>query len=66
MSLLTLSQVFQGMILHIREEIPDLGQRLNYNLTLDFTLTDNLSIKPSINYSKLKKLNQRNIFLMAI
>ena len=51
-----------GKDIAFREEIPDLGQRLNYNLTLDFTLTDNFSIKPSINYSKLRKLQSDEYF----
>ena len=51
-----------GKDIAFREEIPGLGQRLNYNLTLDFTLTDNLSIKPSINYSKLRKLESNEYF----
>ena len=51
-----------GKDIAFREEMPDLGQRLNYNLTLDFTLTDNLSIKPSINYSKLRKLESNEYF----
>ena len=33
-----------GKDIAFREEIPDLGKRLNYNLTLDFTLNDNLRI----------------------
>ena len=51
-----------GKDIAFREEIPDLGQRLNYNLTLDFTLTDNFSIKPSINYSKLRKIQSDEYF----
>ena len=51
-----------GKDIAFREEIPDLGQRLNYNLTLDFTLTDNFSIKPSINYSRLRKLQSNEYF----
>ena len=51
-----------GKDIAFREEIPDLGQRLNYNLTLDFTLTDNFSIKPSINYSRLRKLQSDKYF----
>ena len=31
-------------------------------MTLDFTLTDNFSIKPSINYSRLRKLQSDEYF----
>jgi len=51
-----------GKDIAFREEIPDLGKRLNYNLTLDFTLNDNLSVTPSINFSKLRKLETDEYF----
>ena len=51
-----------GKDIAFREEIPDLGKRLNYNLTLDFTLNDNFSATPSINFSKLRKLETDEYF----
>ncbi len=51
-----------GRDIAFREEIPALGQRLNYNLTLDFTLNDNLSMTPSINFSKLRNLESDEYF----
>ena len=51
-----------GRDIAFREEVPALGQRFNYNLTLDFTVTDNFSVKPSLNFSRLKKLQSDEYF----
>tara|TARA_Y200000002_G_scaffold108750_1_gene89053 strand:- start:4028 stop:6301 length:2274 start_codon:yes stop_codon:yes gene_type:complete len=51
-----------GRDIAFREELPALGQRFNYNLTLDFTVTDNFSVKPSLNFSRLKKLQSDEYF----
>ncbi len=45
-----------------REDIPELGERLNFNTSIEVTLNDNLRIKPSINFSRLKKLDSDEYF----
>ena len=45
-----------------REEIPELGERFSFNTSIEFTVNDNLRIKPSINFSRLKKLDSEDYF----
>ena len=45
-----------------REDIPELGERLTFNTSIEVTLNDNLRIKPSINFSRLKKLDSDEYF----
>ena len=45
-----------------REDIPELGERLTFNTSIEVTLNDNLRIKPSINFSRLKKLDSDKYF----
>ena len=45
-----------------REDIPELGERLTFNTSIELTLNDNLRIKPSINFSRLKKLDSDEYF----
>ena len=45
-----------------REDIPELGERLTFNTSIEITLNDNLRIKPSINFSRLKKLDSDEYF----
>ena len=45
-----------------REDIPELGERLTFNTSIEVTLNDNLRIKPSINFSRLKKLDSDDYF----
>ncbi|GIR99593.1 MAG: hypothetical protein CM15mP102_04140 [Flavobacteriales bacterium] len=49
-----------------REEIPELGDRFSFNTSIEVTLNNNLRIKPSVNFSRLKKLDSQEYFLMAI
>ncbi|MBT3281572.1 MAG: hypothetical protein HOC22_00745 [Cryomorphaceae bacterium] len=45
-----------------REEIPQLGERFTFNTSIEITINDNLRIKPSINFSRLKKLDSEEYF----
>ena len=45
-----------------REEVPELGDRFSFNTSIEVTLNNNLRIKPSINFSKLKKLDSEQYF----
>ena len=45
-----------------REEIPELGERFSFNTSIEFTVNDNLRIKPSINFSRLKKIDSDEYF----
>ncbi len=45
-----------------REEIPELGERFSFNTSIEFTVNDNLRIKPSINFSRLKKIDSEEYF----
>ena len=45
-----------------REIIPELGERSNFNTSVEITINDNLRVKPSINFSKLRKLNSNEYF----
>ena len=45
-----------------REEIPQLGERFSLNTSIEITLNNNLRIKPSINFSRLKKLDSDEYF----
>jgi len=45
-----------------REEIPKLGERFSFNTSVEITLNNNLRVKPSINFSRLKKLDSDEYF----
>ena len=45
-----------------REEIPKLGDKFSFNTSIEVTLNNNLRIKPSVNFSKLKKLDSQEYF----
>ena len=45
-----------------REEVPKLGERFSFNTSVEATLNNNLRIKPSINFSRLKKLDSEEYF----
>ena len=45
-----------------REEIPQLGERFSLNTSVEITLNNNLRIKPSINFSRLKKIDSDEYF----
>ena len=45
-----------------REEIPQLGDRFSFNTSIEVTLNNNLRIKPSVNFSNLKKLDSKEYF----
>ena len=45
-----------------REDTPELGERLTFNTSIEVTLNDNLRINPSINFSRLKKLDSDEYF----
>jgi len=51
-----------GKEISYREQIPELGEKSSFNISVAVTLNDNLRIKPSINYSKLKRLNSDEYF----
>ena len=44
------------------EEIPELGDRFSFNTSLEITLNNNLRIKPSIDLSRLKKIDSQDYF----
>ena len=45
-----------------REEIPQLGERFSLNTSVEITLNNSLRIKPSINFSRLKKIDSDEYF----
>ena len=55
-------EVWYGNEIAYREIIPELGERSNFNTSVEITINDNLRIKPSIDFSKLKKLNSNEYF----